>query len=74
MNRTAAAHFRVGPVHIDGATEATVTIEPEAHGHGLITVRPKGRRTTYTLSLALVAEIIAWKVAKLDADKKRRSA
>lgn len=56
------------PVHLDGASEATVTIEEHpAERAGLRTyviVRPKGRRQTYQLTLGQVAEMVAWKVAK----------
>jgi hypothetical protein len=65
--RVHTSHFTVSAVHLDGATEATLTIEPSVapgSGGGLVTVRPKGRRQTYTLSLALVAEMVAWRAAK----------
>jgi hypothetical protein len=61
------AHFTV-PLHLDGARECTVTIEEHpADREGLrtyVVVRPKGRRQTYSLPLAAVAEMVAWKVAK----------
>lgn len=68
----AAPHVRrarfTAPVHLDGETEATVTIEEHpAERAGLRTyviVRPKGRRQTYQLTLGQVAEMVAWKVAK----------
>jgi hypothetical protein len=65
--RVHTSHFTVSALHLDGATEATLTIEPSVapgSGGGLVTVRPKGRRQTYTLSLALVAEMVAWRAAK----------
>ena len=46
---------------IDGADGATVTIDREL---ALIAVRPKGRRRTYELPLAFVAEMILAKVVK----------
>lgn len=43
--------------------------------HNLISVRPKGRRRTYTLPLSAVAEIICWKVIRAElAEKKRQKA
>jgi hypothetical protein len=57
--------FRVF-AHLDGAREATVTIAPMEAGH-LFTVRPKGRHHTYTLALGNVAEMVASRVAKIDA-------
>ena len=57
--------FRVF-VHLDGAKEATVTLAPMPGGF-LFTVRPKARRHSYTLALANVAEMVASRVAKLDA-------
>ena len=56
------ATFKVDRIHLDGATEATITIDRE--GHQLLEVRPKGRRRTYTMSLADVAELVAYRVAK----------
>ena len=74
MNRVSTARFRVRCVHIDGAHEATVEIEPSVGNNtGLFTVRPLRKRSKYTLSLAVVAEMVAWKVAKLQADQQRRS-
>jgi hypothetical protein len=46
---------------IDGASSATVTID---RVRGLIAVRPKGRRRTYELPLAFVAEMVVAKVVK----------
>ena len=46
---------------------ATVLIEDVAAGF-LFTVRPRGLRTTYTLTLDDVADMVCWKVAKADAD------
>ncbi len=57
--------FRVF-AHLDGAKEVTVTVAPMAGGF-LFTVRPKSRRQTYTLALANVAEMVASRVAKIDA-------
>jgi hypothetical protein len=66
-------HFEVNGVHIDGATTATVTIEPTAtatHGDGYVfKVRPKHGRKVYALPLALVAEIACWRAAKLEAQR-----
>lgn len=56
------ASFKVDGLHLDGATEATVTIDRE--GHQLLTVRPKGRRRTYTMTLSDVAELVAYRAAK----------
>ena len=56
------AHYRV-KLHLDGADEVGVTIE-RGTTHQLVTVRPKGKRTTYTLSLAVVASMISYRVAK----------
>lgn len=56
--------FRVY-LRLDGASEATVTIHP-VQGGFLFSVRPKGKRREYTLSLAQVAEIVAWRVAKIE--------
>ncbi len=58
-------------MHLDGAAEVTVTIE-RGTTHQLVTVRPLGKRGTYTLSLAVVAEMIAFKVAKNQAEELRR--
>jgi hypothetical protein len=57
--------FRVH-LHLDGAREGSVTIAPMPTGF-LFTVRPKGRHHTYTLPLANVAEMVAARVAKIDA-------
>jgi len=57
--------FRVH-LHLDGEREATVTIAPMDTGF-LFTVRPKGRHHTYTLALGNVAEMVAARVAKIDA-------
>jgi hypothetical protein len=61
--------FRVF-AHLDGAQEATVTIRPMPGGF-LFDVRPKGRRASYTLALGNVAEMVAWRVAKIDAVRGR---
>jgi hypothetical protein len=55
--------FRV-PCRLDGSAEATVTI----HQLGetvVITVKPLGKHHSYTLPLGIVAEIVAYKVVKL---------
>ncbi len=66
--RTTAAHFTVDGVHIDGAREATVTIEPA--GQVLIfKVRPKGKHKSYELRLSDVAEMAAWRAAKMEANR-----
>jgi len=46
---------------IDGAAGATVTIDRKLR---LFTVRPKGRRRTFELPLAFVAEMVVAKVVK----------
>lgn len=51
---------------IDGAQGGTVTIDKKL---GLIAVRPKGRRRTYELPLAFVAEMIVAKVVKQELPK-----
>jgi hypothetical protein len=38
----------------------------------LISVRPKGRRRTYTLPLSAVAEIICWRVIRAELLEKKR--
>ena len=60
-----AAVFRVF-AHLDGAREASVEIKPMPGGF-LFTVRPKRRRQTYTLALGNVAEMVASRVAKIEA-------
>lgn len=57
--------FRVF-AHLDGAREATVTVAPMEAGF-LFSVRPKGRHHAYTLALGNVAEMVAARVAKIDA-------
>jgi hypothetical protein len=57
------AKFHVDRIHIDGATEATVLIDRES-AHTMVTVKPYRKRTEYRLPLRVVAEMIAWKVAK----------
>lgn len=47
----------------------TVEIDRNAN---LISVRPKGRRRTYTLPLSTVAEIICWRVIRAELLQKRR--
>ncbi len=49
--------------------QGTVEIDRNAN---LISVRPKGRRRTYTLPLSSVAEIIVWKVIKAEMVQKKR--
>ena len=60
--------YRV-PLHLDGASECTVTIE-RGTTHQLVTVRPLGKRGTYTLSLKDVASMIAYRVAKNMAEER----
>lgn len=55
--------FKVTGVRLDGASEATVRISPAAGGF-VVTVKPKGRRREYRLSLAEVAQLLA-EVAQL---------
>lgn len=47
----------------------TVEIDRDAN---LISVRPKGRRRTYTLPLSTVAEIICWRVIRAELLEKKR--
>lgn len=50
---------------VAGRQGATVMIEPVGReGTWLFKVRPKGSRKVYEISLAAVAEIICWKLAK----------
>ena len=56
-------------LHLDGAEEVTVTIE-RGTTHQLVTVRPLGKRGTYTLSLKDVASMIAYRVAKNMAEER----
>lgn len=49
--------------------QGTVEIDRNAN---IISVRPKGRRRTYTLPLSTVAEIIVWKVIKAELLQKKR--
>lgn len=48
---------------------ATIEID---RGANLISVRPKGRRRTYTLPLSSVAEIICWRVIRAELLEKKR--
>lgn len=48
---------------------ATIEID---RGANLISVRPKGRRRTYTLPLSTVAEIICWRVIRAELLEKKR--
>ena len=57
------ARFKVDRIHIDGAKEATVTID-RSSTHTMVEVRPKGKRYTYRLPLRVVAEMVAYKCAK----------
>ncbi len=54
-------------LHLDGAEEVTVTIE-RGTTHQLVTVRPLGKRGTYTMSLADVASMIAYRIARNQAE------
>lgn len=65
-------HFDVSGIHLDGAREATVTVEAVVDRKTLeetytVKVKPKGKRTEYALPLSLVAEMVAWRAAKLEA-------
>jgi hypothetical protein len=57
----ADAHFKVKGLHLDGASEAKLTINRE---RGIAEVRPKGRRHVYRVRLSEVVEMIAWRAAK----------
>lgn len=61
------ARFRVA-LHLDGAREATISIDRD--GHQIFSVRPLGKRTVYEMSLADVAEMVAYKIAKAEAERK----
>lgn len=50
--------------------DGTIEIDRVA---GLISVRPKGRRRTYTLPLSTVAEIICWKVIRAEMLEKKKN-
>jgi hypothetical protein len=52
------------------AQEGTVSID---RGAGLFVVRPKRRRRTYTLPLALVASIVVSKICSAEAAEARRA-
>lgn len=52
----------------DGTREGTVTID---RGAGTFTVRPYRRHVEYTLPLADVAQFVAERISKADAQKKR---
>lgn len=59
------AHFHVVaqiPDRIDGKPSARLTIETDASGGGLFSVRPFRRRREYTLTLAAVARIVVGRV------------
>jgi hypothetical protein len=47
----------------NGADGATIEID---RGAGTVTVRPTRQRTTYTLPLATVAELVLWRALKAD--------
>jgi hypothetical protein len=66
------SHFRVfGPrAHLDGATEATVSID---RALGLVSVRPLRRRRAFELPLADVAAMVISRVAKAELAEKRRA-
>lgn len=70
LKKPTKARFRVR-LHLDGANEATVIVERNTT-HQLVTVRPLGKRTSYVLPLADVAEMVAYKVAKAEAERKRQ--
>jgi hypothetical protein len=59
-------HFKVSgfqegapPVRFNGATAATMTVTLSGT-HQIVTVRPKNRRKTFTVSLADVASWVIW--------------
>lgn len=56
---------------LDGARGGTVTIEG-GDEHAVVSVRPSRRRRTYTLPLAVVAEIVLCRVAKAEDATRRR--
>lgn len=62
------ARFEVAG-RFDGAIGATVVIDREA---GTISVRPKRRRTVYTLPLATAAAFVVFQVTKADLAAKRK--
>lgn len=64
MARTTDARFKVEKCHVDGRDGGVLTIEaPTASGVVLVTYRPH-RGQAYTLTLAEVCEMVAWRAAK----------
>ncbi len=63
------ARFKVDRVHIDGSTEATITIDRDSL-YQMVEVRPKGKHYTFTMPLGQVAEIIHQQHAKKIAEEK----
>ena len=53
------ATFKVSKIHIDGATEGTLTIDRDSPQQ-TVTFRPKGKHHSYKMRLRTVAEMIAW--------------
>lgn len=51
----------------DGANTATVTIDRNAD---LFSVRPLRRKREYTLPLAVIAEMVIWRIVKAEAAEK----
>lgn len=54
----------------NGASEATVVIDPEV---GLFTVRPLRQRRTYELPFSWAAEMVVQKVIKAETIEKRKA-
>lgn len=54
--------------HFDGTTQGTVEIDRNV---GTFTVRPHRRHTAYELPLAFVAQVVAERVIKAEAFRKR---
>ena len=66
----AIARFKtIGQFDQSYIQNATIEIDRNAD---LISVRPKGRRRTYTLPLSAVAEIICWRVIRAELLEKKR--
>jgi hypothetical protein len=63
------SRFRVKG-RFDGLPEATVEID---RGTNTFTVRPLRSHRTYTLPLATVAEIVLWRIARVEAAEKART-
>jgi len=55
-------------IHVDGAREATITIDRAA---GLFMVRPLRRKKFYELPLSVVAEMVIWKCVKAEVREKK---